>query len=112
MKARKDERTRSYLEGVKQMISHFMGVCTYAAQHRDTEVYLGSIVYQFEEEFDKGKFSNYNELFQGIMQELQRLLEKHNQCSNLHLIDNLLTYNDLFSEENLDIKVAQYYRLD
>lgn len=115
MKALDDKRTHAYLEGVKQMISHFMGACTYAAKHPDTEVYLGSIVYQFEEKFDKGKFSNYNELFQGIMKKLQGLLEKYNQCSNLHLVDNLLTYNDLFLKKNpkyLDGKVAEYYRLD
>lgn len=102
---------KSYLEGVKQMISHFMGACTYAALHPKTEVYLGSIVYQFEEKIYKDKFENYKNLFQGIMQELQRLLEKHNQCSNLHLVNNLLTYNGLFPENYLDPKVAEYYQL-
>ena len=108
-------QTCNYLEGVKQMISHFMGACTYASEHPDTQVYLGSIVYQFKNEIDKGKFENYKSTYQGIMQALQKLLEKHNTCSNLHLIDNLLTYNEVFSKDRtykLDEKVAQYYFLE
>ena len=115
LKSRKSKYTHSYLGGIKQMISHFMGACTYASEHTNTQVYLGSVVYQFEKKIDKGKFENYKSTYQGIMQALQKLLEKHNTCSNLHLIDNLLTYNEVFSKDStykLDEKVAQYYYLE
>ena len=68
MKARDSKRTNAYLEGVKQMISHFLGACTYAAKFPYKEVYLGSIIYNFNDPLiDKKKFSNYSKLYTGIM---------------------------------------------
>ena len=112
MKERDRKRTNAYLEGVKQMISHFLGACTYAATFPDKEVYLGSIIYMFNDPLiDKDKFSNYSTLYTGIMDALKTLIPETGRCSNLHLINNLLTYNDVFSKYKLDDKVAQYYDL-
>ena len=115
MKNRGDKRTESYLEGVKQMISHFMGACTYASKHPNTQIYLGSIVYRFEDEIDNGKYYKYESIYKEIMQALQKLLKKHDICCNVHLIDNLLTYNKVFSGINNNLladKVAQFYHLE
>lgn len=116
MKERDSKRTNAYLEGVKQMISHFLGACTYAATFPDKEVYLGSIIYKFNDPpIDKKKFLNYSTLYTEIMNALKTLIPETGKCSNLHLIENILTYNDVFSKDRtykLDEKVAQYYYLE
>ena len=109
--------TKNYLQGIKQMISHFMGVCTYAKdpKHSREKIYLGSVLYQFESDVDKkNHFDNYSKLYSSLITFLNRLLVNHD-IENVTLLAKPLTYQDVFGEEHnlnfLDDKVSTYYKL-
>ena len=109
--------TKNYLQGIKQMISHFMGVCTYTKdpKHLREEIYLGSILYKFESDVGKkNHFDNYSKLYSSLITFLNRLLD-NSDIKNVTLLAKPLTYQDVFGEEHnlnfLDDKVSTYYKL-
>lgn len=123
----KDPRNRPiYCGGIKQMISHSMGVNNYALKRKDalgdharfkedkTEcVLLGEILFQFDETITKSKGSsnkyyNYCEAYK----DLAKLI--NNKMDKIEMFEELLTYQNLrqknpnfFIEDN----ISRFYGL-
>lgn len=90
----------NYLEGIKQIISHYIGVKNYFDSTKEKEdkrklpnnakVYLGTILFDFN--FDKSKDSvlkTYSELYQKLAHEL------NNQNEEINVVSDVIKYSDL-----------------
>ncbi|MBO4704720.1 MAG: hypothetical protein J5647_03170 [Spirochaetaceae bacterium] len=113
-----DENDETYLEGIKQMISHYIGVehfieedleddrkITYCA--KDTEVYLGEILFDFKFKDAKEKLRKYSSYYKKLANRLKKL------NPNIHVLDDILKYS-LFKDLDFEIadKVKKFYGLD
>lgn len=101
-----------YCEGIKQMISHYMGVNNIDSSD---DIYLGEIVFDFEDKVDtaRKKLEDYNELYGSLSSALNGMSDKK---QNVFILPKLLTYQDVFSiTENpkykLDCDVKSFYGL-
>ena len=117
MKLSEGNRTCNYLAGIKQMISHFMGVCEYAsiAENTQQKIYLGIILYKFNDKIDCNSlhYTNYAQLYTSLAKQLNALL-KTNNINNVHVIENPFTYQKVFNPDNnykLYDRVKQFYDL-
>jgi hypothetical protein len=113
------EFTYEYKEGVKQMISHFIGVCR-GTDKRDLDyddiqklwenakkIYLGTILYKFEgSEF----FTDYSEIYKSLAECLNNNPDKDKRVK---VIDEVLTYQDVFAnnENLLTEQTKKFYEL-
>ena len=109
------KNSKLYLEGLKQMICHYLGILhckntanawqSYEYLSSSTEIKLGEIVFKFHG--DEKSFPQYRAAYH----ELAKKLNSHAQ-GKLELIQDIQTYQDLFIEENsvlLDPKVKSFY---
>lgn len=108
----------TYPQGIKQMISHFIGVCK-GPSGRDVEhdklhklweeaedIYLGSILYQFsDKEFDA--YSKCHEELANVLNNNQFGAKK----KVIKVIDKPFTYQELVKKNPLPKEVADYYKL-
>ena len=101
-----------YCEGIKQMISHYMGVNNIGGSN---DVYFGEIVFDFKDKVNtaRKKFEDYNELYGSLSSALNGMSDKK---QNVFILPKLLTYQDVFSiTENpkykLDCDVKSFYGL-
>lgn len=119
-----------YMEGIKQMLSHYIGVCNFIKNnynsldkkivnenvYNDFEVRLGEIV--FNEWGNNQKFNDAFEDYQKEYQNLSKLLNMNsNKPKKLKVFDDLLTYQDVFqnNDNNLKLlneKIRKFYRYD
>jgi hypothetical protein len=112
-----------YYDGIKQMISHFIGVCQgpaiqdklYFKFHdlwKKSKIYLGTILYKFPgDEGNESYIECYSKLYSQLSNTLNRV--KFEDQKNVHILNQVLTYQDVFAH-NPDIlsdKIAQYYQL-
>ena len=90
----------NYLEGIKQIISHYIGVKNCLDSTRENvdtrtlpsnaKVYLGTILFDFN--FDKEKdnvLKNYSELYQKLAHEL------NNKNEEINVVTDVIKYSDL-----------------
>ncbi len=116
---------KAYCQGVKQMISHYLGALAFAAEHSSIkEVRLGTILYDnFDDEDSEKKISDYKEIYN----ELSKVLNKTDVQKKIKEINpkgwgkiifptmlEALTYKEVFTKENpsfLDASVKSFYRL-
>lgn len=102
--------TRHYVGGIKQMISHFLGVKNVADNEhsKDCEIYLGEILFKFDETIDPNgeKFKDYTGLYEILAEGLNDLAE-----SQFKVVNKCLTYQDVFRDFNLDKAVRTFYSL-
>ena len=102
-------RTRHYAGGIKQMVSHFLGVQNVAKEFRDCgiDVYLGEILYSFPDSIDNNhdKFDDYCRLYGTLAKGLNGL------APNFKVIEQCFTYQDVFREYDLDHAVKTFYSL-
>ena len=102
-------RTRHYAGGIKQMVSHFLGVQNVANEFRDCgiDVYLGEILYSFPDPIDNNhdKFDDYCRLYGTLAKGLNSL------APNFKVIEQSFTYQDMFREYDLDHAVKTFYSL-
>lgn len=108
----KKRYTRHYAGGIKQMISHFIGLKKEIekGKYSDADIYLGTILYDFEKfpTVDKHKkFEDYTELYGKLAKGLNTLTE-----SKFKVIENCFTYQELFKGyRHLDKNVKIFYSL-
>ena len=132
----------TYIEGVKQMISHHIGVRSFIndgykckigrrtinmlkSDCEDYQVVLGEIVFngwqsdEFEEY--KDRFEKYKGEYENIRNMLRSYEpENEKKHDNLHIMENLLTYQELFGDNKdykdnvklLNEKIRKFYRYD
>ena len=102
--------TMHYAGGIKQMVSHFLGVKNVAAgrQYKDYDIYLGEILYRFPESVDpeRNKFDDYTRLYGNLAEGLNDISE-----SKLKIIGHCFTYQDVFQSYDLDNAVREFYSL-
>lgn len=102
--------TRHYAGGIKQMISHFLGVKNAAdsEEYADCDIYLGEILFQFDEKIDPGseKFNDYTGLYETLAEGLNDLAD-----SKFTVVGKCLTYQEVFRDYCLDRAVRDFYSL-
>jgi hypothetical protein len=103
-------RTYHYAGGIKQMISHFLGVKTVSgnAEYTDCDIYLGEILFKFEDSIDakQRKFNDYAELYKILSEGLNTISE-----SRFKVVSQILTYQEVFRDYELDNAVRTFYSL-
>lgn len=99
-----------YAGGIKQMISHFIGVrnAVNSGKYNDYDVYLGTILYQFNESIDpsQSKFMDYSHVYKILAEGLNPLTE-----SRFKVLNQCLTYQEVFKAFDLDERVKSFYSL-
>lgn len=104
--------TRHYAGGIKQMISHFIGLKNEVEKGTYSDVddiYLGEILYVFPDSVDKNheKLNDYTNIYGKLAEGLNELAE-----SKFKVIEKCYTYQNLFKGyEHLDEKVKIFYSL-
>ncbi len=102
--------TRHYAGGIKQMVSHFLGVKNVAAEdkYKDCDIYLGEILFKFPETVDPKhiKFNDYNRLYGILAEGLNAISE-----SKFKIVGQCFTYQDVFKSFDLDETVRLFYSL-
>ena len=102
--------TLHYTGGIKQMVSHFLGVqnVSESSQYSGCEIYLGEILYRFPDQIDSRgeKYKDYANLY-------KLLAEGLNDISNskFKVLKNCLTYQDVFKDFKLDQTVKMFYSI-
>lgn len=122
--------TPQYCGGIKQMISHYIGVINFAmngAKAMDstqeeqpfyhklankqnsegTEIILGEVLFDFGDKVSNGKTKLEN--YSSIYKELAMILNNH--TSKLYVLPKILTYQELLKGFELDKKVKDFYQL-
>ena len=108
-----------YCEGIKQMISHYMGVRNYAERGDDALVeksqfegkqpdviLLGEILFKFDEKVDpKGKYGIYAEDYR----KLAKTINEKNTVKKLRMLNEILCYQDI-ENSALDVRVKRFYQ--
>lgn len=110
----------AYMEGIKQMISHYLGLrysskdrCKWCGgKFKDKKIKLAEIVYRFESEQKPVKeFNNYNY----TSAQLFSRLKKDSMNNGIDVFESILTYQDVFSEPMnaflLPDRVKEFYNL-
>lgn len=117
-----------YCDGVKQMISHFIGVTDFATEgknafdvkqkeqdfyeelyklHQDgAQILLGEVLFDFwkNDKNTQSKLGNYKSVYS----KLAEILNKH--TDKITILPEIHTYKDLLKDFNLDAKVADFYQ--
>jgi hypothetical protein len=122
----KSDTTPQYCSGIKQMISHYMGVINFIEQGKNAldpkqkshldeivdlrnraGIILGEVLFDFGDTVDEGasKLSRYSTIYN----KLATILNKH--TSKLYILPTILTYQELLKDFKLDKKVKDFYQL-
>ena len=108
------------------MVAHYLGVCNEMEQKFDkrssnqnklaelerdsnTDLYLGSVIFDFDENNEKDAFSAKRDSFDSLYSLLASALNDLSQPSRLHVVNHLLTYQDLQKDLQLSEKTRQFY---
>lgn len=105
-----------YCEGIKQMISHYMGImngigsghfgksnsesCLQSKDYK--KIYLGEVLYQFR--MDEKKLEDYAQIYSDLANNLNKI-----ENSKLFVIPRLFTYKELFEKYAMDKNVRAFY---
>ena len=104
-----------YCEGIKQMISHYIGANNSEDLYKGLKVYLGTILYDFKPTGTVDQNGEILEDYKACYTELARRLNKiSNEGSKLVVIETPFTYHDFFANlknYELDDLVKRYYSL-
>lgn len=109
-----------YAQGIKQMISHYIGVSK-RTEYKDPsiDVYLGSILFDFSTSSNSDnfhtKFKTHFDDYSSLYKELATALNNINKHIDFKVLQNTLTYQELFktpkNKDILDTDVKQFYML-
>ena len=103
-------KTMHYAGGIKQMVSHFLGVknTTAGKQFEDYDIYLGEILFRFPGSIEDAqrKFNDYDGLYKTLAEGLNQLSE-----DNFKVLGQCLTYQDVFKDYDLEESVRSFYSL-
>ncbi|MCR5850551.1 MAG: hypothetical protein K6G92_07545 [Bacteroidaceae bacterium] len=125
-----DPQTPQYCSGIKQMISHYIGVTNFinkGAKAMDSkqklcfnelvnllnngaEVILGEVLFDFDNKVDNAatKLLKYSSIYKDLATLLNA---KKDKPSNLHVLAEVLTYQELLKGFKIDRKVKDFYQL-
>lgn len=104
------KRTAQYWKGIKQMVSHYLGMRN--CKKKSENIYLGEIVYDFSMYNKIAKAKEYFDNYKGIHKQLAKGLNSLKTSSqNVKVIENLLTYQEVFKGYKLDELVCKHYLL-
>lgn len=103
-----------YCEGIKQMISHYQGIEKSFINREGNNydhILLGEILFDFSQNYDKridkGKFEDYKNMYEQLAKKLNEI----NDEKRFHVLPNLLTYQEVFKNFDLDKNVRAFYQL-
>lgn len=103
-------RTHHYAGGIKQMVSHFIGVknITDTEAYKNCDIYLGEILFRFPETVDpkNKKFNDYTHLYGILAEGLNSISD-----SKFKIVGQCLTYQDVFKAFDLEETVKTFYSL-
>lgn len=106
----KKGNTLHYAGGIKQIISHYLGLKNVAdsSMSVDCDIYLGEILFRFDDSIDPEgiKFNDYTGLYEILAEGLNNLSD-----SKLKVITKCFTYQDVFRNYPLDKTVRAFYSL-
>lgn len=108
-----------YLEGLKQLVSHYLGI-SYCSREKDIdkftgrsslwkeisrarEIKLGSILYEFKND----KFRRYRAIYKALAEKICARTQ-----GKIKIIDDIITYQKIIATDNkslLDNKVTEFY---
>ena len=111
-------REAMYLEGLKQMYCHYLGIqnsvngCTPSwikeLIARKANFRLGAILYKFSSDVDtKNKFDSYEKLYTQLM---SRLTPSYNDAGCISIENKIITYQEVFAENNKDFALPTLVR--
>ncbi len=118
-----NEKGNHYCEGIKQMISHYMGVLNFVQAQKCLNVYLGCILFDFKDGTIDTKIEgagishleDYRRVYSYLCKKLAELSGDFAKPENLHILNECLTYQDVFQMEQnrnvLDKNVKTFYSL-
>lgn len=118
------DKIHIYCGGIKQMLSHYIGVSNYSnersnalAEHQrfiaDTNerVLLGEILFDFGSKITGKKFENYKSAYAS----LARIINEKGR-NGIEMLEEILTYQDIFWEKNPTVikeeNVRQFYKFE
>lgn len=112
----KDNDKLHYCEGIKQMISHYIGATNSEDLYKGLKVYLGTILYDFSKiktgvDDNCNLISDYKKCYSELAKRLNKDKDKN---KNLIVLEDPFTYQDFFSNAKnfeLDEIVKEYYSL-
>ena len=101
-------RTIHYASGIKQMVSHFLGVKNIAERDKGVDIYLGEILFKFSGAIDKRnhKFQDYRHLYELLAEGLNKISD-----SKFKVVEQCFTYQEVFKSFNLNPSVRLFYSL-
>ncbi len=103
-----------YCEGVKQMVSHYIGAKNSDDLFKGLKVYLGTILFDFSEyDCDVDRSGAEIQDYMGLYSELAKRLNSYRE-PGLTVIEEAFTYQDFFAnikDYELDKSVKDYYQL-
>ena len=118
IKSNKPRKFPIYCGGIKQMLSHYIGVRNYAIQKNvghqkskfvdNEEILLGEIMFDFNGAITNSseKLDNYKKVYT----ELAKRINNHQ--TQIRMLNEVMTYQDIFSGDFIkEKKVKQFYNL-
>jgi hypothetical protein len=103
-------KTLHYAGGIKQMVSHFLGVKNAIARkhYEDYDIYLGEILFKFPDSIDEAsqKYKDYDQMYKILAEGLNKLSE-----DRFKVLNQCLTYQEVFKTFDLDERVKSFYSL-
>ena len=117
--------TPLYCGGIKQMISHYIGVTNFVEKgekaldprqksnfdklvklrSEGANIILGEVLFDFGDKISNGKFDNYSSVYMKLANKLK------GHTSKLYVLPEILTYQELLKDFELDKKVKDFYQL-
>ena len=101
-----NKRPARYWQGIKQMISHYLGMKN--CKDKSELIYLGEILYDFRPYIPNDFFGDYEDIHKQLVDALE-LIEIEPQSFKVG--KNILTYQGVFKNYNLDERVRELYVL-
>lgn len=118
-------RNKMYAEGIKQMASHYIGINKLINEdstiqkesqkqlwdeYKNGRIFLGEILFKFSNPKISHYFDNYSDLYKKSCNKFA-LLEKKQSNKSIEVLDNVLSYQEVFKRYDLDENVRKFYRL-
>ena len=101
-----NKRPARYWQGIIQMISHYLGMKN--CKDKSELIYLGEILYDFRPYIPNDFFGDYEDIHKQLVDALE-LIEIEPQSFKVG--KNILTYQGVFKNYNLDERVRELYNL-
>lgn len=103
-----NKRPARYWQGIKQMVSHYLGMKN--CKDENKLIYLGEILYDFRTKILKPHdfFRDYEDIHKQLIDAFEDI---ETGPQRFKVVKNILTYQDVFRNCNLDERVRELYNL-